>query len=65
MNRLRERYEKEITPALIKDLELSNIMQVPHVKKVIVNIGLEKLWITPRHWMLLRGTWQPSRGNTR
>jgi large subunit ribosomal protein L5 len=48
MNRLRERYEKEISPALIKDLELSNVMQVPHVKKVVVNIGLGEALDNPK-----------------
>lgn len=48
MNRLRERYEKEISPALIKDLELSNVMQVPHIKKVVVNIGLGEALDNPK-----------------
>ena len=48
MNRLRERYEKEITPALIKELELSNLMQVPFVKKVVVNIGLGEALDNPK-----------------
>jgi len=48
MNRLRERYEKEITPALIKELELSNVMQVPFVKKVVVNIGLGEALDNPK-----------------
>jgi len=37
---LRERYQKEITPALAKALDLDNVMQVPRVEKVVVNIGL-------------------------
>jgi large subunit ribosomal protein L5 len=37
---LKERYENEVVPALYKSLNLSNIMQVPHVEKVTVNIGL-------------------------
>lgn len=48
MNRLRERYEKEITPALIKELALSNVMQVPFVKKVVVNIGLGEALDNPK-----------------
>jgi large subunit ribosomal protein L5 len=48
MNRLRERYEKEIIPALIKELELSNVMQVPFVKKVVVNIGLGEALDNPK-----------------
>lgn len=38
--RLLERYRKEITPTLTKEFSYSNPMQVPHVTKVVVNIGL-------------------------
>jgi large subunit ribosomal protein L5 len=39
-HQLKERYEKEIVPALLKSLNLSNVMQVPRVEKVVVNIGM-------------------------
>jgi large subunit ribosomal protein L5 len=38
--RLRERYQQELVPALMKDLNLENVMQVPRVLKVVVNIGM-------------------------
>lgn len=38
--RLRIRYREEILPAMMKDFNYQNVMQVPHVKKVVVNIGL-------------------------
>jgi large subunit ribosomal protein L5 len=38
--RLQERYQKEIAPALQKDLNLENPMQIPSVYKVVVNIGM-------------------------
>lgn len=37
---LKERYKKEIVPALMKSLGLDNPMQVPRVSKVVVNIGV-------------------------
>lgn len=37
---LKERYQKEVVPALMKTLDLSNIMEVPRIEKVVVNIGL-------------------------
>ena len=40
MNALKERYRKDIVPALMKDLELNNIMQVPNLEKIVVNIGM-------------------------
>ena len=40
MNRLQERYQKEIVPSLVKDLNLENVMQCPAITKVVVNIGV-------------------------
>ncbi|MFL7869638.1 MAG: 50S ribosomal protein L5, partial [Anaerolineales bacterium] len=40
MNRMLERYQKEIAPTLFKSLDLKNVMQVPRVEKVVINIGL-------------------------
>ena len=40
MNRLQERYQKEVVPSLVKDFDLENIMQCPRVQKVVVNIGV-------------------------
>jgi large subunit ribosomal protein L5 len=39
-SRLQERYATEIVPALQKQFEYGNPMQVPKVSKVVVNIGL-------------------------
>jgi large subunit ribosomal protein L5 len=38
--RLKVRYEKELRPALMKELGFSNPMQVPHLEKIVVNMGL-------------------------
>jgi large subunit ribosomal protein L5 len=38
--RLKERYEKEILPELQRQFSYGNVMQVPRVQKVTVNIGL-------------------------
>jgi large subunit ribosomal protein L5 len=37
---LRDRYKKQVVPALMKELGVTNIFQVPHLEKVVVNIGL-------------------------
>ncbi|PID87353.1 50S ribosomal protein L5 [Candidatus Gracilibacteria bacterium] len=37
---LKEKYLKEIVPELKKDLGLSNIMEVPKVEKVVLNMGI-------------------------
>lgn len=38
--RLRERYRKDILPTLIREFGYKNIMQVPRIQKVVVNIGV-------------------------
>jgi len=38
--RLKVRYEQEIVPALMKEFGYSNVMQVPRLVKIAVNIGL-------------------------
>jgi large subunit ribosomal protein L5 len=40
MNRMQEKYNKEAVPALMKAFEYKNIMQVPRIEKVVLNIGL-------------------------
>lgn len=37
---LKDRYQEEVVPALMKALDIKNKMQVPRVQKVVVNIGL-------------------------
>lgn len=40
MNRVREQYEKEVVPALMKKFGYKSIMQCPKMVKIIVNTGL-------------------------
>jgi len=40
MTMLRERYLEEIAPKLREELELANVMEIPRVLKVIVNMGV-------------------------
>jgi len=48
MNLMRERYLKEIAPALMKAFDLKNVMQVPRVEKVVVNIGAGEALDNPK-----------------
>jgi len=48
MNRLKERYQKEIAPALVKELSLENVMQIPRIQKVVVNIGMGEALDNPK-----------------
>ena len=40
MSRLREKYQKEVVPALAKEFGYKNVMAVPRIEKVVVNMGL-------------------------
>ncbi len=40
MARLREKYREEVVPELMKEFNYSNIMQVPELEKIVINIGL-------------------------
>ncbi|OHB31227.1 MAG: 50S ribosomal protein L5 [Desulfuromonadaceae bacterium GWC2_58_13] len=40
MARLKEKYQVELVPQLQKDLQLKNVMEVPRIEKVVVNMGL-------------------------
>ena len=40
MYKLQERYQSEVRSQLMKDFELKNVMQVPRLEKVVVNMGV-------------------------
>jgi large subunit ribosomal protein L5 len=40
MSRLKERYQQDVVPALKKEFGYSNVMAVPKIQKVVVNMGL-------------------------
>jgi large subunit ribosomal protein L5 len=40
MSRLKEKYQKEVVPALAKEFGYKNVMAVPKIEKVVVNMGL-------------------------
>ncbi|HLE15823.1 MAG TPA: 50S ribosomal protein L5 [Anaerolineales bacterium] len=39
-HQLKEHYQEEIVPALMQSLDLDNVMEVPRIQKVVVNIGV-------------------------
>lgn len=48
MNRMQELYNKEVAPALFKSLGLKNVMQVPAIEKIVLNIGLGEAMDNPK-----------------
>lgn len=43
MERLQEQYNKKIVPSLKEKFKLANVMQVPKIMKVMVNVGVGKV----------------------
>jgi large subunit ribosomal protein L5 len=48
MNKLKEQYKSEVVPTLMKAMELHNMMQVPGIEKVVINIGLGEAMDNPK-----------------
>lgn len=40
MARLKDHYYKEVVPALQKEFEFSNVMQIPKLTKIVINMGV-------------------------
>ena len=40
MSRLRDRYSKDVAPTLAKEFGYKNVMAIPKIEKVVVNMGL-------------------------
>jgi len=45
---MQEKYNNEVVPALRKAFDLKNIMQVPRIQKVVVNIGMGEAMDNPK-----------------
>ncbi len=51
---LKERYKKEIAPALAKKLGLKNVMEVPKLEKVVLNMGIGTFVKTNKDYSVLK-----------
>ncbi len=40
MARLKEKYRNEIAPAIAKEFDIKNVMAIPKIEKIVVNMGL-------------------------
>ncbi|HLB83343.1 MAG TPA: 50S ribosomal protein L5, partial [Steroidobacteraceae bacterium] len=40
MSRLKDRYQKDVMPALKKEFGYKNVMAIPKIDKVVINMGL-------------------------
>jgi len=48
MARLKDKYMNEIAPALVKEFGYENIMAIPKLDKVVINIGLGEAIANPK-----------------
>ena len=48
MEKLREQYEKEVIPALMKKFNYKSVMEVPKIDKIVINIGLGDVKDNPK-----------------
>ena len=48
METLREQYEKEVVPAMMKKFNYKSVMQVPKLEKIVINIGLGDVKDNPK-----------------
>ena len=48
MEFLREQYEKEVVPALMKKFNYKSVMEVPKLDKIVINIGLGDVKENPK-----------------
>ncbi|WP_040225834.1 50S ribosomal protein L5 [Bhargavaea cecembensis] len=40
MNRLKEKFQNDITPALVSKFEYKSVMQTPKIEKIVINMGV-------------------------
>jgi len=48
MEILKEQYQKEVIPALMKKFNYSSIMEVPKLEKIVINVGLGDMKENPK-----------------
>lgn len=48
VSRLQEKYEKEVVPALMEKFGYKNIMEVPKVEKIVINMGVGEAKENPK-----------------
>ena len=48
MEKLREQYQKEVIPALMKKFNYKSVMQVPKLEKIVLNVGLGDIRENPK-----------------
>jgi len=45
---MQQRYQEQVVPALMKEFNFENVMQVPRIQKIVINIGLGEAMDNPK-----------------
>lgn len=48
MEKLKEQYQKEVVPALMKKFNYKSVMEVPKLEKIVINVGLGDIRDNPK-----------------
>ncbi len=48
MEKLKEQYQKEVVPALMKKFNYKSVMEVPKLEKIVINVGLGDIRENPK-----------------
>ena len=48
MNRLEQKYKEVVTPSLMKKFNYKSVMEVPHVDKIVINMGIGEAISNPK-----------------
>ena len=58
--RIKEKYINEAVPALQQKFGYKNVMEIPKLSKIVINMGLGDCKDTPRVWKWRLPSWRPS-----
>jgi large subunit ribosomal protein L5 len=45
---IQQRYQEQVVPALMKEFNFENVMQVPRIQKIVINIGMGEAMDNPK-----------------
>jgi large subunit ribosomal protein L5 len=48
MSRIKEKYQKEVVPELQKEFQFKNLMEIPRLQKITVNMGIGEANVNPK-----------------
>ncbi len=57
MANLKEKFNKELRPVLMEELGLNNVMAVPKLTKVVINMGVGEAANDKKYLCQSRGSW--------